>query len=439
MVVLGAGSGGERVARRLAQGGRPVAVVEAKRVGGECPYTACIPSKAMLRAGTARHDAGRLVALGGAATAVPLEDDDLAWQSAVRRRDEQSEHLDDSAAAKALEDDGVVLLRGRGRVVRPGVVAVEGRQLAYDDLVVATGSAPASPDLPGLAEVGAWTSVDALTSPRRPRSLLVLGGGAVGCELSQIFARFGTEVVLVESADQLLGDEEPRIAATMVDVLGEDGVDVRLSTAVERFEPGVRARLDDGSTIDVEQVLVATGRKPSTQGLEPFGLTLADGGGIEVDAQCRAADHVYAIGDVTDLAPYTHVANYQADVVADVLLGGDRKVDPTAIPRCVFTDPPVASVGRLDGRLTGCVDLSELPRSSTDGAGRGLLVVSSDGEVLVGAAAVGLHADEMLAEATLAIRARIPLPVLVDVIRPFPTVSEAYLPAVQQLIASARS
>jgi dihydrolipoamide dehydrogenase len=439
VVVLGAGSGGERVARQLAHGGKRVAVVEAQRVGGECPYTACIPSKAMLRAAAARHDAGRLVALGAAATAVPLEDDDLAWQSAVRRRDEQAEHLDDSDAARDLEDDGVVLVRGRGQVTRPGVVAVAGRQLEYDDLVVATGSAPVRPDVPGLSEVGAWTSVEALTSPRRPRSLLVLGGGAIGCELSQIFARFGTEVVLVESSDQLLGGEEPRVAATMVDVLGEDGVDVRLATAVDRLEPGVRAHLDDGSRIDVEQVLVATGRRPSTQGLEPLGLTVADGGGIEVDEQCRAADHVYAVGDVTDLAPYTHMANYQADVVADVLLGGDRKVDRTAIPRCVYTDPPVASVGRFDGAVTGCVDLSELPRSNTDGASRGLLVLSSDGEVLVGAAAVGLHADELLAEATLAIRARVPLPVLVDVVRPFPTVGEAYLPAVQQLIASARS
>jgi dihydrolipoamide dehydrogenase len=440
VVVLGAGSGGERLAGLLAEAGRSVAVVEAERIGGECPYTACIPSKAMLRAASARHDAARLVSLGGAATAVELDDDALAWQSAVRRRDAQAGHRDDSGAAQELASKGITVVRGRGRVTSPGTVEVEGRRLSYGDLVLATGSTPVRPEIEGLDAVDAWTSDDALTSSERPASLLVLGGGAIGCELAQVYARFGVEVVLVESGEQLLGGEEPRVAAAMAELLRDDGVEVRLGVGVARVESGARAHLDDGSALDVERVLVATGRNPVTDGLEPLSLMLRDDGAIEVDDQCRAQEHVFAIGDVTGVAPYTHAANYQADVVADVLLGGDRRVDLRAVPRCVYTDPPVASVGswNRDGSVSACVNLAEVPRVETDGARAGLLVLTTDGEVLIGAAAFGLHADEWLAEATLAVRARVPLDVLVDVVRPFPTVGEAYLPAVKELIATAR-
>jgi dihydrolipoamide dehydrogenase len=185
-------------------------------------------------------------------------------------------------------------------------------------------------------------------------------------------------------------------------------------------------------------VLVAVGKRPRTDAVAALGLPLTDDGAIDVDDRCRAAEHVYAVGDVTAASSYTHTANYQADVVTDVLTGVDRRADLTAVPRCVYTDPPVASVGSLDAAHTACVDLAEVPRSTTDGVERGLLVLASDGEVLTGASVFGLHADELLAEATLAVKARVPLTVLADVIRPFPTVGEAYLPAVQQLIASAR-
>jgi dihydrolipoamide dehydrogenase len=438
VVVLGAGSGGERLAGLLSEDGKRVAVVESLRVGGECPYTACIPSKAMLRSATARHDARRLAALGGAGADLPLDDDQEAWASAVSRRHRLAENLDDSGAAGALEEKGVALFRGRGEVIRPGLVSVEGTELGYDDLVIATGSRPTLPDIEGLDDIDAWTSDDALTGDERPDSLLVLGGGAIGCELSQVYARFGTQVTLVESSEQLLGDEEPRIAAAVADVLREDGVDLRLGGGVERVVAGIEVHLSDGRVVTVDRVLVAAGRQPRTEAVEALGLSLDDSGAIVVDEQCRAQDHVYAIGDVTGLAPYTHTANYQADVVADVLLGGTRRADLRTVPRCVYTDPPVASVGTLDGELTACIDLADVPRTQVDGSGGGLLVLSSDGEVLTGAAAFGLHADELLAEATLAIKARLPLALLVDVVRPFPTVGEAYLPAVQQLISSAR-
>jgi len=421
VVVLGAGSGGERLAGLLAERGRTVAVVEAGRVGGECPYTACIPSKALLRSAAARHDARRLVELGAASRALELDRDEEAWSAAVRRRRDRQEQLEDTAAAQALQDKGVALFRARGTVTADGAVQAGERLLKGSDLVLATGAEAVRLD----TFPDAWTSDDALSGDELPASLLVVGGGAIGCELAQVYARFGVAVTLVESADQLLGKEEPRVAAAVADLLRDDGIDVRLGT--------------DAAGLSAERVLVAVGKRPRTDAFTALGLTLSEDGAIEVDEQCRAADSVYAVGDVTASSSYTHTANYQADVVADVLTGVQRRVDLTAVPRCVYTDPPVASVGSLDAAHTACVDLSELPRCATDGVGRGLLVLASDGEVLTGAAAFGLHADELLAEATLAVRARVPLQVLADVIRPFPTVGEAYLPAVQQLIASART
>jgi dihydrolipoamide dehydrogenase len=420
VVVLGGGSGGERVAQRLADGGKSVAVVESDRVGGECPFVACIPSKALLRSAAARHDAARLVELGGVATPVELDDPELAWSGAVARRHRLAAHLDDSGHARELEERGVVLVRGRGHVVRRGVVAVGERELGYDDLVIATGASATV--LEGLED--AWTSEDALTSSHRPASLLIVGGGAIGCELAQVYARFGSSVVLVESAAQLLGREHPDIAAKVAELLRDEGVDVRLSASWKG--------------IDVEQVLVAVGKTPRTAGLEALGLALTDKGAIVVDDQCRAAEHVYAVGDVTALAPYTHGANYQGDVVADVLLGGARTLDLRAVPRCVYTDPPAASVGELEGRYVVTTDLA-VPRTATDGARRARLVLASDGSVLTGAAAFGPQADEWLGEATLAIKARVPLPVLIDTVRPFPTVGEGYLPALEALQREIRS
>ena len=421
VVVLGAGSGGERLAGLLAERDRRVALVEAGRVGGECPYTACIPSKALLRSAAARHDARRLTELGGASRDPELDPDPEAWAAAVRRRQDLQEDLDDAGAARDLQDKGVVLVRGRGSVAADGAVHVGDRVLRGTDLVLATGAQAARID----AFPDAWTSEDALTSTELPSSLLVVGGGAIGCELAQVYSRFGVAVTLVESSDQLLGKEEPRIAAAVADLLRADGVDVRLGA--------------DAEGLTAERVLVAVGKVPRTDAFAALSLGLDDSGAVVVDDRCRAADHVYAVGDVTASSSYTHTANYQADVVADVLTGVDRRTDLSAVPRCVYTDPPVASVGTLDAAHTACVDLTEVPRSQTDGVDRGLLVLASDGEVLTGAAAFGLHADELLAEATLAVRARVPLAVLADVVRPFPTVGEAYLPAVRQLIASART
>ena len=340
--------------------------------------------------------------------------------------------------------------------MRPGVVGVDGRELGWTDLVVSTGSSPTPPPVDGLAEVPTWTSDEALSAQERPASLLVVGGGAVGCELAQAHVRFGVRVVLADPGDQLLGGEETSVAKGLEQVLRDEGVDVRLGAKAERVEPceaGARVHLSDGSSVEVERVLLATGRAPSTDGvgLELLGIEPADDGSLRTDDRCRVQgqQHVWAAGDVTGVAPYTHTANYQAKVVLANLLGGDRRADYRAVPRAVYTDPAVASVG-LDAEtarqqgvdaVTAVMDLGEVARTSTEGTTGGRLVLTADRArgVLVGAAAIGPRADEWLAEAVLAIRAEVPLRVLADVIHAFPTFGEAYEPPLQELAAAASS
>ncbi|MCW2714956.1 MAG: pyridine nucleotide-disulfide oxidoreductase dimerization region [Frankiales bacterium] len=453
VVVLGAGSAGEAISTGLAGRGRRVALVESLRVGGECPYVACMPSKSLLRSAQARSEARELRELGGASVAPALDGDDEAFRRAVQRRDAIAEGRDDRAAAAGVEAAGVVLVRGHGKVVRPGVVDVDGRELGYADLVLATGSRPNAPDVPGLDSVPTWTSDEALSAPERPGSLLVMGGGAVGCELAQVHARFGVRTTLVQAGPQVAGKEEPSIAALLAQVLRDDGVDLRLGTQVHRAEPTGDGRatvhLSDGTRVTAERVLVAVGRTPSSDGLglEVLGIATSDTGAVEVDDHCRVlgARGIWAAGDVTGAAPYTHTANYQARVVVENLLGGDRRADLRAIPRAVYTDPAVASVGMAEEQareqgidaVTAAMDLGEVARTSTEGAGGGRLVLTADRKrgVLIGAAAIGPRADEWLSEATLAIRAEIPLSVLTDVVHPFPTFGEAYEPPLRELAA----
>ncbi|MGZ6804491.1 MAG: dihydrolipoyl dehydrogenase family protein, partial [Nocardioidaceae bacterium] len=392
VVILGGGSAGEALAGRLADAGRSVAVVEALRVGGECPYVACMPSKALLRSAEARHQARRVASLGGAPEEPSLGSDDEAWARAVARRDDVAEHRDDSSTAKELEGRGVTVVRGTGRVVRPGVVAVGDRELGWTDLVVATGSRPVRPDVPGLDEVPTWTSDEALSAQERPASLLVMGGGAVGCELSQAHARFGVAVTLVESGEQLLGKEEPGVSELLAEALRDDGVDVRLGVEVQRTVPApgglAEVHLGDGSVVTVERVLVATGRQPASDGLglEVLGISPDDQGALPTDDRCQVAPHVHALGDVTGVAPSTHTANYLARVLGDVRLGRPARADYRAIPRAVYTDPPVASVGLGEkaARDAGVdvvattFDLAETARSATEGGRGGRLVLTAD-------------------------------------------------------------
>ena len=473
VVVLGAGSAGKWVAGAVAGAGRSVALVEPHRVGGECPYVACIPGKALLRSAQARGIARHLADLGATSAPVTLDDDEAAYQAAAARRDRLSADRDDSGAAREVIERGVTLIRGAGHVTGPGAVEVtvalpdggagtgertedpwaRGRPVGYRDLVIATGSRPAIPPISGLDTVGAWTSDRALSEPVRPRSIVVLGGGAVGCELAQAYAGFGVTVTLVEAAPQLVSGEDPAIADAMAEVLRGSGADVRLGAEVKAAEAtadgGTRVHLDGGETIESERIIVAVGRTPASSGLGlgELGITAADDGALIVDAHCRVEgqDHVWAAGDVTGLAPYTHGANYQALVLSENLLGGDRRADYRAVPRVVYTHPPMASVGMSAGQargagieaITATMDLSGLARVHTDGAAGGRLILVADRarQVLVGAAGVGPGADDWISEASVAIRASVPLRLLADVVHPFPTIAQAYEVPLRELAA----
>jgi dihydrolipoamide dehydrogenase len=440
VVVLGGGSAGETVATAVAAAGRTVALVEQLRVGGECPYVACMPSKSLLHSAGARRGGG------------PVDEGVAAYREAVRRRDVVAEWRDDSQAAESVVASGAQLVRGRGRLLGPGVLEVGDRILGWGDLVIATGSVPVIPDIPGLDAVATWTSDKALSSSVLEPSLLVLGGGAVGCELAQVFARFGSRVTLVESGAQLLGRGRPEIAELLAQALRADGVDVRLSVVVQHVAPavggGARATLSDGTTVECARVLVAVGRRPAVTdlGLQALGVTPDDRGALTVDDRCRVVgqDHVWAAGDVTAVAPFTHTATYQAHVIAANLVGDDRVAHYDAIPRAVYTHPPVASVGRTDdgdGLVSASFDLRELARALTDDAQGGLLLVTADCArgVVVGASAIGARADDWMAEATLAIRAQVPLTVLVDTVHAFPSMGEAFEPVYRELAARCRA
>ena len=263
VVILGAGSAGEWVAGGVADAGGSVALVEASRVGGECPYVACIPGKGMLRSAQVREDARHLVELGGASAPVALDEDEPAYRAAVRRRDVLSSHRDDTDAARDIKRRGVTLIRGSGRITGSGVVDIDGRQIGYRDLVVATGSRPAVPPIKGLDMVACWTSDQALSARARPVSLMVLGGGAVGCELAQAYAGFGVTVTLVEAATQLVSGEDAAVAAELATALRSSNIDVRLGAEIKAMEATgggqARALLDGGSVIEKEQVILAAG------------------------------------------------------------------------------------------------------------------------------------------------------------------------------------
>jgi dihydrolipoamide dehydrogenase len=459
-VVLGAGSAGEWVAGAVADAGRSVALVEKLRVGGECPYVSCIPSKAMLRSAQVRALARRAAGLGGASGPVQAGPDADAFAAAVRRRDDLSNRRDDSDAAARIQDRGVTLIRGRGRITGPGRVEVGGRELAYRDLVLGTGSRPAVPPIDGLADVPVWTSDQALSATDYPASVAILGGGAVGCELAQVYAGFAVQVTLIEPADQLAGGEEPVLAGELATRLQAAGVSLRIGMGAARVEPTsagtAKVFLQDGSAVAADRVILAAGREPAASdlGLETLGITVQENGAVSVDDHCRVQgqDHVWAAGDLTGIAPYTHGADYQGRVVADNLLGGSATADYIAIPRVIYTDPPLAGVGLTESQaraegldvVVATTDLQELARSSTDGSAGGRLVLVADRKrgVLVGAGAIGTSADDWISEASVAIRGQVPVRILADVVHPFPTNAQAYEVPLRELarqLAEARS
>ena len=454
-VILGGGSAGDYIASLLADGGQRVAVVEARLVGGECPYFACIPSKAMLAAAELRHRIGRTaLAAGAIGRPVILDSGVEAYAAAVARRDIVAEHQDDSAAVQRLQAKNVRVIKARGQIEDSGVVAVGELRIGWRHLVIATGTRFRDLAIPGIGAVSFWTSDDFYTKNEIPVSTVIIGGGAVGCEIAQVLSRFGSQVTLVQHSPQLLSREEPAVAEALAVALREDGIDVRLGVEVTSVVPlpgGVRVGLDDGWSSTVERVIVAIGMRPNTDGigLERLGIEPDARGYLPVDDHCRLGgrSNVWAAGDVTGVAPYTHTANYHARTVAANLLGQDTRTDTRAIPRGVYTDPAVASVGltasaaRAQGYdvAVASFPLARTARAFVTGNESGILLLIADkaARVLLGAAAVGPHVEELIGEAALAIRARVPLEILADLVHPFPTYSEAYEPAIRDLLTAA--
>jgi pyruvate/2-oxoglutarate dehydrogenase complex dihydrolipoamide dehydrogenase (E3) component len=441
VVVVGAGPGGETAAGRLADAGLRTALVERELLGGECAYWACIPSKTLLRPAEVAAEARR-----AAGTEAPVQH----FEEIARYRDFMIRELDDSGELAGYEKQGIVVVRGTARLDGPRHVVVGDRVLETERIIVATGSEPVVPPIDGLDATGYWTNRDATTLSSVPRSIAVLGGGPVGIELSQMLHRYGAEVHLIERGDRLLAREESRASELIADALRDEGIALHLNAEVESVAADGAQRAVTLAGADeplrVERILVATSRRPRTAGL---GLDSVDGlehdeSGIAIDEHCQAAPGVWAIGDVTGVMPFTHVAEYQARIVCADIAGEARAADYRAIPRVVFCDPEIAAVGMTRARAAEAgIDCAhavvELGRSiarpwiqETEPRGELGVIVDRERRTLAGAWAAAPLASEWIHYAALAIKAEIPVATLIDTVAQFPTYTEAYLEALER-------
>lgn len=447
VVVIGMGPGGEDVAGRLAEAGLDVVGIDRALVGGECPYWGCIPSKMMIRAAHLLAEARRIPGMAGTATVTP------DWAPVAQRiRDEATDGWDDTVAVERFEGKGGRFIRGTGRITGSREVTVGDQVITAErGIVVAAGTSVAIPPIDGLAEVDFWTNREAIEAKELPSSLVVLGGGAVGVELAQSFARFGTTVTVVEAVDRLVPMAEPEAGALLAEVFDAEGIDVRTGasvTSVSSVRDGVRLGLDDGRSVDADRLLVATGRRAdlAAVGLGAAGVDESQRW-VPVDEHQRVGDGIWAVGDITGKGAFTHVAMYQAAIAVADILGHDH--EPAryhAVPRATFSDPEIGSVGRTEAEAreagtavaVGSTKVPHTARGWLHKAGNDgfiKLVADTDRGVLVGATAMGPNGGEVLGLLTLAVHAEIPIATLRQMIYAYPTFHKGVEDALRALPA----
>lgn len=454
IVVIGMGPGGEDAAGKLAQAGLHVTGVEENLVGGECPYWGCVPSKMMIRAGNLLAEARRIPGIAGASTVDP------DWAAVARRiRDEATDSWDDKVAVDRFTGTGGHFVRGRGRITARGEVTVEtawGPRVfrARRGILISTGTEPAIPPVPGLADTPYWTNREAIETEEVPESLIVLGGGAVGAELAQVFARFGARVTVVEAMERLLPAEEPEAGQLLATVLTREGLTIRTAAHAEQVShDGQRfiAALAGGEMLTAQRLLVATGRRADLAGLGLGAYGLGDPAGtLATDERMRAADGLWAVGDITGKGAFTHVSMYQAAIAVASILGQDGPAaDYRAVPRVTFTDPEIGAVGLTEAqaRQQGMdvrAGSTQLPSSArgwlhkTGNDGFIKLIEDARRGVLVGATSAGPAGGEVLSALTVAVHAQVPVADLRTMIYAYPTFHRAIQTALDDLITPIR-
>jgi pyruvate/2-oxoglutarate dehydrogenase complex dihydrolipoamide dehydrogenase (E3) component len=433
VVCVGAGPAGEALADELKGSGLSLAVVEANKVGGECPYWGCIPSKTMLRSAETLAEAERSLEL-----ATSRIDYDVDYDKIHKRTLWAARELDDAKSAKAIEENGAKLFRGAGRVTGPRTVEFDGTTLsARQALVIATGTSPAKPAIPGLDKVEFWTNRETLFTETLPSSMIVLGAGPAGVELGQAFLRYGSKVTIIENAPRVLANEEPEAGDFLQAYLLKEGMTIECNCGVDKIEEGgdgILVHRGMADTLTAQRLFVSVGRKPNSDGIdaEAAGIKVNRRGFVEVDDETlEAGDGIYAAGDINGIGGFTHLSDYQGHVIGRRIKGQDARADHRAIPRVTYCDPEVASVGlsekqAIDRGLSIKVsseDLANTARGFIHGEPGGLVkvIADTDRRVLVGATLVGPRSGELLNEISLAIKGEVSLDVLRDLMHPFPS------------------